>query len=107
MSKLNKMREQIANEFIAALQKDEIPWHQDWHNIGGAPHNAVTGRAYHGLNYFWLSCVAMQKNFSDSRWCTFNQAKAKGWKVNKGEKGTCVEFWSMFDTEEKRKLTTA
>ena len=47
MSKLNKMREQIANEFIAALQKDEIPWHQDWHNIGGAPHNAVTGRAYH------------------------------------------------------------
>ena len=46
MSKLNKMREQIANEFIAALQKDEIPWHQDWHNIGGAPHNAVTGRAY-------------------------------------------------------------
>ena len=45
MSKLNKMREQIANEFIAALQKDEIPWHQDWHNIGGAPHNAVTGRA--------------------------------------------------------------
>ena len=65
MSKLNKMREQIANEFIAALQKDEIPWHQDWHNIGGAPHNAVTGRAYHGLNYFWLSCVAMQKNFSD------------------------------------------
>ena len=44
MSKLNKMREQIANEFIAALQKDEIPWHQDWHNIGGAPHNAVTGR---------------------------------------------------------------
>lgn len=52
MSKLNKMREQIANEFIAALQKDEIPWHQDWHNIGGAPHNAVTGRAYHGLNYF-------------------------------------------------------
>ena len=107
MSKLNKMREQIANEFIAALQKDEIPWHQDWHNIGGAPHNAVTGRAYHGLNYFWLSCVAMQKNFSDSRWCTFNQAKAKGWKVNKGEKGTRVEFWSMFDTEEKRKLTTA
>ena len=106
MSKLNKMREQIANEFIAALQKDEIPWHQDWHNIGGAPHNAVTGRAYHGLNYFWLSCVAMQKNYSDPRWCTFNQAKAKGWKVNKGEKGTRVEFWSMFDTEEKRKLTT-
>lgn len=106
MSKLNKMREQIANEFIAALQKDEIPWHQDWHNIG-TPHNAVTGRGYHGLNFFWLSCVAMQKNYSDPRWCTFNQAKAKGWKVNKGEKGTRVEFWALFDTEKKKKLTTA
>ena len=100
------MREQIANEFIAALQKDEIPWHQDWHNIG-TPHNAVTGRGYHGLNFFWLSCVAMQKNYSDPRWCTFNQAKAKGWKVNKGEKGTRVEFWALFDTEKKKKLTTA
>lgn len=106
MSKLNKMREQIANEFIVALQKDEIPWHQDWHNIG-TPHNAVTGRGYHGLNSFWLSCVAMQKNYSDPRWCTFNQAKAKGWKVNKGEKGTRVEFWALFDTEKKKKLTTA
>lgn len=48
MSKLNKMREQIANEFIAALQKDEIPWHQDWHNIGGAPHNAVTAELIMG-----------------------------------------------------------
>ena len=106
MSKLNKMREQIANEFIAALQRDEIPWHQDWHSIGN-PHNAVTGRAYHGLNYFWLSVVAMQKNYEDPRWCTFNQAKAKDWSVRKGEKGTRVEFWSMFDTEEKKKLTTA
>ena len=76
MSKLNKMREQIANEFIAALQHDEIPWHQDWHSVG-TPHNAVTGRGYHGLNFFWLSCVAMQKNYSDPRWCTFNQAKTK------------------------------
>lgn len=106
MSKLNKMREQIANEFMAALQQDKIPWHQDWHNVG-TPHNAVTGRGYHGLNFFWLSCVAMQKNYSDPRWCTFHQANEKGWKVNKGEKGTRVEFWSMYDTEKKRKLSVS
>lgn len=104
MSKLNKMREQIANQFIAALQQEKIPWHKDWHCIG-APHNAVTGRGYHGLNYFWLSYIATEKNYTDPRWCTFNQAKEKGWKILKGEKGTRVEFWSMYDTETKRKLT--
>ena len=76
MSKLNKMREQIANQFIAALQQEKIPWHKDWHCIG-APHNAVTGRGYHGLNYFWLSYIATEKNYTDPRWCTFNQAKEK------------------------------
>ncbi len=106
MSKLNKMREQIASEFIAALQKDVIPWHKDWCGVG-APYNGATGRGYRGLNYFWLAYVAMEKGFSDPRWCTFKQAKDKGWKVNKGEKGTRVEFWSLYDTEKKRKLTPA
>ena len=104
MSKLNKMREQIANQFIAALQQEKIPWHQEWQNVI-APYNAVTGRGYRGLNYFWLACIAMDKNYADPRWCTFNQAKDKGWKVIKGEKGTRVEFWSMYDTKTKKKLT--
>ena len=104
MSKLNKMREQIANRFIAALQEERIPWHQEWQNVI-APYNAVTGRGYRGLNYFWLACIAMDKNYADPRWCTFNQAKDKGWKVIKGEKGTRVEFWSMYDTKTKKKLT--
>ena len=104
MSKLNKMREQIANRFIAALQEERIPWHQEWQNVI-APYNAVTGRGYRGLNYFWLACIAMDKNYADPRWCTFIQAKDKGWKVIKGEKGTRVEFWSMYDTKTKKKLT--
>ena len=98
------MREQIANRFIAALQEERIPWHQEWQNVI-APYNAVTGRGYRGLNYFWLACIAMDKNYADPRWCTFNQAKDKGWKVIKGEKGTRVEFWSMYDTKTKKKLT--
>ena len=106
MSKLNKMREQIANEFIEALQRDTIPWHKDWCGIG-APYNGATGRGYRGLNYFWLAYVAMEKGYSDPRWCTFHQAKDKGWKVNKGEKGTRIEFWSLYDTEKKCKLTPA
>ena len=74
------MREQIANRFIAALQEERIPWHQEWQNVI-APYNAVTGRGYRGLNYFWLACIAMDKNYADPRWCTFIQAKDKGWKT--------------------------
>ncbi|MBR1482470.1 MAG: DUF1738 domain-containing protein [Ruminococcus sp.] len=104
MSKLNKMREQIANQFIAALQQERIPWHQDWQDTS-MPRNAVTGRSYRGLNYFWLAIISLDRGYHDPRWCTFNQAKDKGWHIRKGEKGTRVEFWSMYDVKTKKKLT--
>lgn len=102
--KLNKMREDMSAAFLAALKEDKIPWEQDWISIG-RPCNAVTQKAYNGINSFWLSFIQEENGYSDPRWCTFKQAKENGWQVKKGEKGTHIEFWSLYDKEAKRKIT--
>lgn len=101
--KLNAMRQEMINEFIDCLKKEKIPWHQGWSGES-MPYNAVSGTRYHSTNAFWLSYISSIKKYEDPRWCTFNQAGDKGWKVKKGEKGTRIEFWSWYDVTEKKKL---
>ena len=98
------MREEMINSFIDCLKKDTIPWHRSW-SATERPYNAVTNTAYHGANSLWLSYNQFAREFEDPRWCTFKQAQTQGWKIKPGSKGTRVEFWSLYDTEEKRKLT--
>lgn len=95
----------MINSFIDCLKKDTIPWHRSW-SATERPYNAVTNTAYHGANSLWLSYNQLAKNFSDPRWCTFKQAQTQGWKIKPGSKGTRVEFWSLYDTKTKRKLTS-
>lgn len=101
--KLNKMREEIVDRFIKALSENQIPWHREWRGCG-RPKNAMTGNAYTGINNFSLQLTALDKGYSDSRWCTFNQAKAKGYKVKQGEHGTKIEYWGFYDREKKENI---
>ena len=101
--KLNRMREEMINSFIDCLKKDAIPWHMAWST--DRPVNAVTNTRYRGINKMWLSFIQKMEGWEDPRWCTFKQAQTQGWKIKPGSKGTRVEFWSLYDTEEKRKLT--
>ena len=98
--KQNKLREQIAEQFIAALQEDKLPWHAMWFNA--RPENAITGKRYRGINSFWLSFIAEFRGYSDNRWCTFKQASEKGWHVKKGEHATQIEYWRLFDKKQKK-----
>lgn len=102
--KLNKMREEMIQSFIDCLKKDTIPWHKAWSEVR-RPFNATTNAEYRGANLFWLTLRQFEMRYEDPRWCTFKQAQSKGWKIKPGEKGTKVEFWSLYDTEERRKLT--
>ncbi|MCR5625350.1 MAG: ArdC family protein, partial [Lachnospiraceae bacterium] len=102
MMQLNKMRQELADAFVAALKEDEIPWARGWSVV--RHQNAVTGNVYQGINAFWLAYQATEKMYRDPRWCTYKQAAAKGWQVKKGEHGTHIEFWSMYDREKKKKL---
>jgi len=98
--KQNKLREQIAEQFVAALKEDKLPWHSLW--MTHRPENAITGKKYRGVNSFWLSIIADANGYNDNRWCTFKQAKDKGWHVKKGEHATPVEYWRLFDKVQKK-----
>lgn len=102
MSK-DSLRDTIAKTFVNALLEDKIPWRATW--TASQAYNAVNGKRYRGLNSLWLSFVASGKGYSDPRWCTFKQAKDKGWNVKKGEKATGVEFWSIYDKKQRKNIS--
>ncbi len=69
------------------------------------PHNAVTDRHYTGGNRLILALAAMEKGHSDPRWLTFNQAKALGGQVRKGEHATPIEYWDTRPFWTRRDVT--
>lgn len=76
-------------------------WSKPWQSVtnGEAPHNGITGHAYTGFNWLILSCMASQYN--TNQWVTYNQAKAAGGNVMKGEKGTQITYFKMIKREDK------
>lgn len=99
----NTLRETIAQEFVKALNENQLPWHSMW--ISQRAYNATNGTIYRGVNALWLAFNAELKGYSDPRWCTFKQAVDNGWNVRKGEKGTQVEFWSVYDTKTRETVS--
>lgn len=71
----NKTREQLAEMFVKSLSEQKLPWYAVWNTY--PQQNAVTAKAYRGINAFLLSMVAEAFGYDDPRWCTFNQAKKK------------------------------
>lgn len=105
MSALNKMREEMSRKFIDALKEEKIPWEQEW-TCAGRPVNPVSNTTYRGVNCLWLWLTMIERGYDDPRFMTFKQASEKGWSIKKGEKGSKIEFWSMYDTLTKKKLSS-
>lgn len=101
--KLNKARQLLADKFVKSLKEKEIPWYRGWITLN--PVSCISGKEYRGINSFLLALVASEKGYSDPRWCTYKQAKENEWQVKKGEKGTPIEFWSLYDLKTKQKIT--
>lgn len=90
--------ETITAKIIEQLEKGVVPWRKPWKadtqgNI--FPKNFITKKAYRGCNTFLLGCQGYDSNY----WLTFNQCKAQGGNVKKGEKSTPVIFWKMLEKE--------
>lgn len=88
--------QEITDKIIAALEKGIAPWVKPWASCG-APRNAVTGREYSGIN---LLLLAMSP-YASPLWLTYNQAKASGGQVRKGEHGTQVVLFKPFTVTDK------
>lgn len=81
----------ITDRIIESLENGVAPWVKPWASCG-APRNAVTGREYSGINTILLAMAP----YANPLWLTYNQAKAVGATVRKGEHGTQVVFFKPF-----------
>jgi antirestriction protein ArdC len=98
--------ETITASILEQLESGATPWVKPWRSRGSAggtmPRNAISGRAYSGVNVFLLWGAQESRGYVSPRWLTYKQAVEAGGNVRKGEKGTTVVFASSFEkTEEK------
>lgn len=93
--------QEVTDSIVAQLESGELPWggtNVKWQATGPtAPYNAVSGRSYRGWNLLHLMAVArrMSEDTFDPRFCSFKQAKEKGWNVKKGAKSVPVFFYKQ------------
>ena len=83
---------EITNRMIKEMEAGEIPWQKPW-MASGAAISHTTGKAYSLLNQMLLGKAG--------EWLTFQQCKAEGGFVKKGEKARICVFWKWIDKEDE------
>ena len=88
----------VTDAILEAMERDGLPpWRKAWNGANaGIPTNAVSKKAYRGINILLL----MGHDYTDNRWVSFKQAQELGGSVRKGEKSTIITFWKI--TKEER-----
>lgn len=93
---------EVTAKIITMLEQGTVPWRRPW-DPGKAssfgPINAATGRHYRGINVLMLGASPKAFDTGDPRWVSYEQAKAKGWQVRGGERGTPVYFFKRVEVD--------
>ena len=92
----------VTDSIINMLESGVRPW-APGHNAKdcGLPviPTRACGTAYRGINVALLWGAAEMKGYRHQTWMTFNQAKALGGCVRKGERATPVVYWGTFKAQ--------
>ncbi len=94
----------VTDQIIAALEAGTPPWVCPWTRGPGdaIPANLATARPYRGINTLLLNMQAAARGYARNRWLTFQQARALGACVRKGETGTGIVFFKMLERDDSR-----
>ena len=94
----------VTDRICELLEHGLKPWAQPWSSAVSCAWSGNDGRVYTLLNQILLAdpekkYKTMSDLFDDIRgeWVTYNQAKARGGQVRKGEKGRKVVFFKMME----------
>lgn len=101
-----ELRNILAQRFISALEESPKTWKQSWIS-NSTPMNGLTKKRYTGLNALWLQGAMIIDGYNDPRFFTFKQASKEGYKIKKGSEGYKVEFWSLYDKENRKIINNA
>ena len=97
--------DEVTAKIIAQLEAGVFLWAQPWSAaaaVPGLPRNAVTCRAYSGVNVLILWGAVIDGCYPTQDWLTFRQALAAGGCVRKGEKGETVFYADRFTPDNGR-----
>ena len=97
---------EVTARIIAELEEGRLPWVQPWGRAGttspGLPRNAISDRAYSGINVLILWGAVMEHGYPSQSWLTYRQAANAGGNVKKGERGTTVVYADRFTPEREK-----
>ncbi|MEG2684722.1 MAG: ArdC-like ssDNA-binding domain-containing protein, partial [Erysipelotrichaceae bacterium] len=105
MIKLSNAQVKFADEIVASLEKNQIPWRATWDTNIVKPFNAISNKAYSGMNQLSLLMESIKKGYDDPRWMTFKQANNAGYRIIKGSKGHSVFSFTFVNYETKETLS--
>lgn len=91
--------QEITQRIIAQLEAGRVPWVQPWSKAQtaiGMPFNAVSQRAYSGINVLTLWDAVVSRGLSSHGFLTFRQAQALGGCIRRGEHGVGVIYTRRF-----------
>jgi antirestriction protein ArdC len=102
--------DEVTARIITELEAGRLPWVQPWGRTGSIgpslPRNALTSRAYSGVNVLILWGAVIEHGWPSQSWLTFRQAQEAGGCVRKGERGQCVVYADRFTPEAEKERAT-
>jgi antirestriction protein ArdC len=104
-NKVEEMKKEFIEEFIQSLKEEKMIWQRGWKII--LHRNYFSDIEYKGYNQLLLMYIARKKDYVETQWLTFNQAKEKGLQIKKGSKSVPIEYFSYYDKGKKEKITYA
>jgi antirestriction protein ArdC len=94
-------RKELVDEIIANMEKGYIFSPERWNRNAMRPTNPTNNVKYKGVNKLRLAMSAIDNNYTDNRWLTFQQASNCGYKIKPEERGTLCEKW-IWEKEVKK-----
>lgn len=94
-----EQKENIVNVMIKTMEENNfLPWQKSW-SCSMIPCNAITKRAYNGLNVLLLWCTG----YNRMEFATYKQYAANDITVTPGEHGHKINFFKVCPVENKKK----
>ena len=87
--------QKVTDQIISAIEQGVDAWQMPWHRSATTPTNALTGKAYRGVNVLSLWTTAASSNYRSGIWATYAQWNQLGAQVRKGEKAAFIMFWKF------------
>ncbi|WP_419208241.1 ArdC family protein (plasmid) [Photobacterium leiognathi subsp. mandapamensis] len=94
----------VTDRIISALENGVKPWACPWDKTQQCdmlPVNFKTKAQYSGVNILLLWSETVEKGYSSPYWLTYKQAAELGGNVIKGQKGTAIIYYKLWEKKKR------